>query len=251
MDLIWVAVIGAVCGVIINYFGDVLPIYRKPGVPICPNCSKRFSAYNYLISFKCKNCGQGVSTRTITVHIISILTTIFVWMFPYQGLSFWLTIPLILFLGVILVIDIEYHVVLIQTSVIGLVLLFLGGLFIQGFSLKGVIITLLGGGAGFVVMLGLYYMGILFNKVLSGIKHQEIDEVALGFGDVYVTTFLGFLVGWPRIIGAIVLAVLISGIFSLFYLVILSLAKKYKSFTAIPYTPFLIISALILPYLFK
>ncbi len=251
MDLIWVILIGAVCGVIINYFGDVLPIYRKPGVPICVNCSKRFTAYNYLISFRCKNCGQRVSARIIIVHILSILTTLFIWIFPYQGLSFWLSIPLILFLGIILIIDIEYRVVLIQTSVIGLVLLFVWGLFIRGFSINGLIITLLGGGAGFAVMLGLYYLGVLFNKIVSGIKHQEIDEVALGFGDVYVTTFLGFLLGWPRIIGVIVLAVLISGVFSLLFLVILSMAKKYKSFTAIPYTPFLIISSMILPYLFK
>lgn len=251
MNLIWVALIGAACGVLINYFGDVLPIYRKPGGPICPNCSKRFSAYNYLISFRCKNCGQGVSARTIIVHILSIMSTLFVWIFPYQGLSFWLTIILILFLGIILVIDIEYRVVLIQTSVIGLILLFFVGLSGHGFSMDGLIITLLGGAAGFGVMLGLYYLGILFNKIVSGLKHQEIDEVALGFGDVYVTTFLGFLLGWPRIIGAIVLAVLISGVFSLLYLVILSVAKKYKSFTAIPYTPFLILSALILPYLFK
>ncbi len=235
----------------INYFGDVLPIYRKPGVPICVNCSKRFTAYNYLISFRCKNCGQRVSARTIIVLILSILTTLFIWIFPYQGLSFWLSIPLILFLGIILVIDIEYRVVLIQTSVIGLGLLFVWGLFIRGFSINGLIITSLGGGAGFAVMLGLYYLGVLFNKIVSGIKHQEIDEVALGFGDVYVTTFLGFLLGWPRIIGAIFLAVLISGVFSLLYLVILSMAKKYKSFTAIPYTPFLIISSMILPYLFK
>lgn len=251
MTIIWIVLLGACCGILINYFGDVLPIYRKPGIPLCQNCAKKFTLYNYLISFRCKNCGQGVSARTIIVHIASILITLFAWRFPYQNLSFWWTIPVIIFLGVILVIDIEYRVVLIQTSILGLVLLFVIGLINLGFSVQGLITTLLGGAAGFAIMIGLYYLGILFSRIMSGIRHQVIDEVALGFGDVYVAAFLGFLVGAPRIIGVIASAIILSGVFSLLYLVVMSIARKYKAFTAIPYTPFLIIAALVLPYIFK
>lgn len=249
MEAILVVVLGAVCGVIINYFSDVLPMYRKPGPPICPNCAKRFTLHNYLISFRCKNCGQGVSLRTILVHIFSIISSLLFWIFPYQNLSFWLTIPVIIFLGVILVIDIEYRVVLIQTSVFGLILMFVLGVANQGLSLKGLIITLLGGAAGFLIMIGFYYLGILFSRIMSGIRHQEIEEVALGFGDVYVSAILGLLIGWPGIISAIILAIVISGIFSFLFIIVLSILKKYKSFSAIPYTPFLIIGTLILPYL--
>jgi len=249
--IILAAIIGGFCGVVINYLADVLPIYRRPGPPICQNCAKRFSLYNYLISFRCKNCGQGVSLRTILVHILSITTSILVWLFPYQSLNYWWSIPIIIFLGIILVIDIEYRVVLIQTSVIGLILLFLVGLVNQGFSVKGLLITTIGGAAGFLIMIILYYFGILFNKVLSKARNQEVDEVALGFGDVYVSTFLGFLIGWPNIISAIVLAVLLSGAFSLLFVVVSLILKKYKAFSAIPYTPFLILGAIILPYILK
>jgi len=251
MEAILVVVIGAICGVIINYFADVLPIYRKPGPPVCPNCAKRFTAYNYLISFRCKNCGQGVSVRTVFVHICSITAALLFWFFPYQNFSFWWTIPVIIFLGVILVIDIEYRVVLIQTSVFGLILMFVLGLFNQGFSLQGLIITLLGGAAGFMIMIGFYYLGILFSRIMSRIRQQDIEEVALGFGDVYVSAMLGFLIGWPVIVSSIFLAIVISGVFSFLFLITLSILKKYKSFSAIPYTPFLIIGALILPYLLK
>jgi prepilin signal peptidase PulO-like enzyme (type II secretory pathway) len=243
------AIIGAFCGVVINYLADVLPIYRKLGPPICQNCAKRFTPYNYLISFRCKNCGQGASLRIILVHILSITFSVLIWLFPYQSLNFWWSIPLIIFLGVILVIDIEYKVVLIQTSILGLILLFFLGLINRGLSIKGLIITALGGAAGLLIMLALYYFGIFFNKVLSKARNQEIDEVALGFGDVYVSTFLGFLIGWPNIISAIILAVLLSGAFSLLFVVVKLVLKKYKAFSAIPYTPFLIMGAIILPYI--
>lgn len=242
---------GALCGILINYLSDVLPIYRKPGPPICQNCAKRFTLYNYLISFRCKNCGQGVSLRTILVHILSITVSLLVWLFPYQSLNYWWSIPIIIFLGIILVIDIEYRVVLVQTSVIGLIILFLIGLVNQGFSAKGLLITAMGGAAGFLIMIILYYFGIFFNKVLSKARNQEIDEVALGFGDVYVSTFLGFLIGWPNIISAIILAVLMSGAFSLLFILVSIILKKYKAFSAIPYTPFLILGAIILPYILK
>ncbi len=249
MQIFLVVIIGAFCGVTINYMADVLPIYRKPGPPLCPNCAKRFTLYNYLISFRCKNCGAGVSLRTLLVHIGSIISVILVYLFPYQGISFWWTIPIIIFLGIILVIDIEYRVVLIQTSIAGIGFLFLMGLISKGFSVNGLIITALGGAAGFLIMISLYYFGILFSKVMSRARHQEIDEVALGFGDVYASAFLGLLIGWPNIISAIIIAVLLSGIFSFGYVVFQLVMKKYKAFSAIPYTPFLILGAVILPYL--
>jgi prepilin signal peptidase PulO-like enzyme (type II secretory pathway) len=245
------AIIGAFCGVVINYLADVLPIYRKPGPPICPNCAKRFTLFNYLISFRCKNCGQGVSLRTILVHIFSITASVLVSIFPYQSLNFWWSISIIIFLGVILVIDIEYRVVLIQTSILGLALFFLLGLINQGFSIKGLIVTAIGGAAGFLIMIVLYYFGIFFNRILSKARNHDIDEIALGFGDVYVSSFLGFLIGWPNILSAIIIAVLLSGGFSLLYVVITLVLKRYKAFSAIPYTPFLILGAIIIPYILK
>ena len=244
-------IIGALCGVTINYLADVLPIYRKPGPPLCRDCAHRFSLYNYLISFRCKNCGRGVSLRTILVHILSIITSVFVWLYPYQTLNYWCTIPLIIFLGIILVIDIEYRVVLIQTSIAGLILCFVVGVISKGITFNGLVITAVGGLAGFLIMIILYYFGMFFNKIISKARNQSIDEVALGFGDVYVTTFLGFLIGWPNIVSAIIAAILISGVFSLLYILFKLFTKQYKAFSAIPYTPFLIIGAIILPYILR
>lgn len=249
MSLLTLIIIGALCGILINYLADVLPIYRKPGKPLCSNCAKPFTLYNYLISFRCKNCGEGVPVRTLVVLVLSITASVLLWSFPFQNLSYWWTLPALVFLGTILVIDMEYRVVLIQTSIFGLGIMFVLGIVNQGYLLNGVLTTLAGGLAGFVIMIGLYYFGILFSKIISKLRKQEIEEIALGFGDVYVSTFLGLLIGWPAIISAIILAVLLSGGFSILYLAILSIIKKYKSFSAIPYTPFLIIGAILITYL--
>jgi leader peptidase (prepilin peptidase)/N-methyltransferase len=80
-------------------------------------------------------------------------------------------------------------------------------------------------------------------------RGEDIDEVALGFGDVSLSAVLGLLLGWPRIAVNLVFAIIIGGIFSAIFLVIQVLRKRYKAFTPIPYAPFLLISAIGLLYL--
>lgn len=232
-------VIGAAVGVVINYLADVLPRTRRFSKPICPKCEKPYSLRGYLISFRCKHCGSHPSLRMFLVLAISIVVSCLLVLFPLPGLNYWLTIPLMIFLGLILTIDIEHRVVLIETSIAGLLLLLAYGVYLQGF-LK----TILGGIAGFLIMLFIYYFGIVFSKVLGKIRKEEVTETALGFGDVYACGFLGFLTGWPFVIGMIVLAIMASGVFSLFYVMFKSLRKGYQAYTAIPYAPFLILGAL-------
>lgn len=245
MPFIINVVVGALIGLLINYLADVLPITRKFSRPICLNCGKPFTFREYLFSFKCSKCGNKTSIRVIVVLLLSIACSVMIEFFPFANLGFWATLPLLLFLGVILVIDIEYRVVLKETSYIGLVLMFGYGIYLHGF-----LPTLFGGLAGLLIMLGFYFLGILFNKLMGRIRGQQIEEVALGFGDVYVTTFLGFLTGWPAIIAVLILAILASGVFSLFYILVKSILRKYQSFSAIPYTPFLILAAVAIFFLY-
>jgi leader peptidase (prepilin peptidase)/N-methyltransferase len=245
MALIANVIIGALIGVLINYLADVLPITRKFSQPLCLDCGRLFTLREYLFSFKCPKCKRKTPARVIIVLILTIISSVLIEYFPLGNLSFWATLPLMLFLGVILVIDVEYRVVLKETSYIGLVLMFVYGIILHGF-----LPTLFGGLAGLLIMLGLYFLGVLFNRIMGRIKGQAIDEVALGFGDVYVTTFLGFLTGWPAIIAVLLLAILASGVFSLFYILVKAILRKYQAFSAIPYTPFLILAAVAILYIY-
>lgn len=245
LNLILFAVGGAISGMLINYLSDVLPRTRRFSRPVCPNCNAAFSLRSYLFSFKCPNCDSKPSIRSFIVLTSAIIAAILVGMFPLQGIdSFWLSLPIFIFLGVILVIDIEHHVVLIQTSIAGLILFAIYGLFIQGW-----LITLVGGAAGFLIMLAIYYFGILFTRGMAKARKEESSEPGMGFGDVYVCAFLGLFTGWPYVIGMIILAIIASGVYSFLFLIIKALKKEYQAYSTIPYAPFLILGAIAIYYL--
>jgi len=118
------------------------------------------------------------------------------------------------------------------------------GLYLNGWQVTG-----LGGIIGFGIMYLLYLFGIIFSKWIIKRRGVVLDEVALGYGDVNLTAILGLLFGWPRIAVLLFFAILMGGLFSAVYLLILKIRKKYELFTPIPYAPFLIISAIILIYI--
>jgi leader peptidase (prepilin peptidase)/N-methyltransferase len=141
----------------------------------------------------------------------------------------------------VIVIDIEHKLILHPVSIVGGIL----GLFV-GVSLHGLRATLLGGLAGFLIMLLLYFFGHLIMGWVSKRRGYDLQEEALGFGDVNLGGVIGLILGWPGIIIGLILAVLLAGFFSLLYLLMKLLTKKYKPDLAIPYGPFLSISAILL-----
>ena len=245
MSLIFNTIVGVIIGILINYFSDVLPDSRRISRPLCSACQQPYTLKDYLLFGRCSKCGKKASIRSIIVLIVTIAVCILLKYFPFAGLSFWATLPILLLLGVIVVIDIEHHLVLIETSLLGFVLLLIYGIILYGLK-----ITLLGGLAGFLIMLIFFIFGLVFSKVIGKIRHREIDEVAFGFGDVSAGTIIGLLTGWPAVIGAIIIAILAFGAYSLIYIIVLLITKKYSAFTsALPFAPFLILGLIVIFYL--
>jgi prepilin signal peptidase PulO-like enzyme (type II secretory pathway) len=241
--LLIVFILGLGMGFAINYLADVLPQTRRLSNPRCPDCQWKFSLIEYLSQKKCPQCSRKVPLRNFLSFILSIAASFIFYYFPLGTLNYFLTIPLVLFLGAILVIDIEHRVVLIETCIVGVILCFF-----YGWYFNGVKMTLLGGIAGFLILLSLYYFGVYFMKVLTSIRKTQSDEVALGFGDVYVAGFLGLLVGWPFAIGMIIMGILGGGIYSMLFALIQIIRKKFQFFSAFPYAPFLILGAILTFY---
>jgi prepilin signal peptidase PulO-like enzyme (type II secretory pathway) len=138
----------------------------------------------------------------------------------------------------VFVIDLEHRLILHPVSLVGVAI----GLFV-GIWLHGLLVTILGGLAGFGIMLGLYLLGYLFAKGIARKRNQDLDEDALGFGDVMLGGVLGLLLGWPGIVLGIIVAILLGGVVSLIFVFILLIRGKYQSFIAIPYGPFLVIGS--------
>jgi len=238
--LIYIAA-GAVCAIIIDYLADVLPETRTLSKPVCKNCGHPFSAADYLLARRCSHCKEKRSSKWI-IYLCSMLFSAIVFLLPLAGLPLWAVIPLQIFLGTILVIDYEHRVVLIQTTLFGLILFF-----IYGFALNDLSATLLGGLAGLLIMLVFYFLGILFSKVVAIMRKKQIDEVAFGFGDVCLGTVLGLLTGWPGIAAAIIVCMFGFVTFSFIYVAVMIIFKQYRAFsTTLPFTFFLVFGAMVI-----
>lgn len=117
-----------------------------------------------------------------------------------------------------------------------------------GIWLHGLLATILGGLAGYGIMLGLYFLGIGLLRVLSRVRNEEMPEEALGFGDVNLSGVIGLLLGWPGVVGGLIVAILLGGAISLLYILLLLVFRQYQSGRAIPYGPFLVGGAVFLLY---
>jgi leader peptidase (prepilin peptidase)/N-methyltransferase len=172
---------------------------------------------------------------------LTILAALWLWTQPNLVLGFWLSILVVIYFGTVVIIDLEHHLIMHPVSLVGSIL----GLII-GIQLHGVINTLLGGLAGFGAMLGLYLFGVLFARYVVRRNQAGFNDEALGFGDVILGGILGLFLGWPGILGALLISILLAGVISLIYLLISLLARKYRAFSFIPYGPFMIAGAVAL-----
>lgn len=254
-----IALIGWVGGILINYLSDVLPTKRRLSRPVCLNCEAEQPITNYLFCpRRCPNCLQRRHPRTWIVEITLILIILWLWQNPsswpllhlaislplYNSISFLLSYLLLIYFGLVFIIDLEHHLILYSTSVFGAVLCFL-----IGYLMHGLANTILGGFAGLGFMLILYLFGILFAKYIVRRKESNFSEDALGFGDVILGGILGLLLGYPGIFAGLILSILIAGFFALIFLAMSIVLRRYRLFSFLPYGPFMIISATLLIFL--
>jgi hypothetical protein len=241
--------IGLCAGILVNYFSDVLPRTRRLTQPTCLQCEATFTWQNYLFFQPCTN-GHVRNIRTWLVQATLFLISIYSWL-QAPKMGYWLGMILLIYLAVVFVIDMEHRLILHPTSIFGS-LLTLG----LGVYTRGWMPTLLGGLAGFVIMLGFYYFGVLFSRIrarkMQATGQEADDEEALGAGDVILATILGFLVGWPLIWFCILMSVLLGGIISFLLILYLIISGKYNKnalMMFIPYGPYFVVSAFLMIYL--
>ncbi|MEA2008203.1 MAG: A24 family peptidase [Chloroflexota bacterium] len=241
INILWLIPFSWGLGGLVNYLADTLPRTRHFSKPACPACQETFPWHYTLWPKKCQACGEKRALRVWIVLILGVVTAIWLWQFPPARLGFGGALLWSVYFALVVVIDIEHHLILHPVSLAGAVL---GAGF--GVALHGALPTLLGGVAGFGIMLGLYYLGELFLKLLIRIRGEETDEVPLGFGDVNLAGVIGLLLGWPGITAGLLLAILIGGVVSGLYLLIALILRRYQAYTALPYGPFLAASAVLL-----
>ena len=241
LSLLATIITGLTLGLAVNLFADILP---DDGKLICIHCGADQSIGEYLLFQQCSYCRGKQRLRFWVVIAIFVSLGVVFWILPPERVGTWWGLILMGYFGVVFVIDLEHKLILRSTSIAGIILC--GYL---GWTMHGVKDTLLGGLAGFGIMLVLFYFGILFTRILSRKRGEPMDEVALGFGDVILSLILGLLLGWPGITAGLFFAVLAGGLGSGIYLLVNKLTKGYENFTAIPYAPFLLLGAVLLIFI--
>lgn len=242
--LIIPSLVGWAGGCIVNYLSDVLPVTRTLSRPFCSTCETAFTWTDYLLFRSCPN-GHPRALRSWVVQALAMTASLYLWIIPPAKLGYPLGFVLILYFGIVLVIDIEHRLILHPTSIFGALL----GLLV-GTLAHGIVPTLLGGLGGLAIMLLLYLFGMLFTRLrwrkLRAAGQAIDDEEALGQGDVILSAIIGLMLGWPLIWFGILIGVLIGGAFSILFLLALVLMRKYEKnalMIFLPYGPYLVLSA--------
>lgn len=252
-------VLGWIAGLFVNYASDVLPQTRRFSQPACPNCQVHFSWPDYLTLRACRACGTRRSLRTWLVQIIAVVSFTYFWLFPPKALGFAISMIVLVYFGVITIIDLEHRLILHPTSLVGAVLGLFVGTYIHSRAnglIAGLGLSVLGGLVGFGMMFLLYQLGALIAnfrvRKMQAAGQADDEEEALGGGDVFLLGVLGLMLGWPYIVNALVIGVLLGGLISLTLVTALLVSRRYSNqalMTFIPYGPYFIIGAFYILFL--
>jgi Type IV leader peptidase family len=242
--------LGWLSGWVVNYLSDVLPITRRFSEPVCLQCGATIPSKDYLLFQRCPN-GHPRSMRVWLVQIGITALSLYTYLQPSLDFGYWAGMLLLIYFGIVFVIDMEHKLILHPTSIVGSLLAL-----ILGTVARGLPITLFGGLIGFVTMLVFYYFGVLFARFRAmRMRAQGLeadDEESLGQGDIILVTILGFLVGgWELISLLIILSIILGGIVSLFLILGLVITRRYNSnalMIFIPFGPYFIIGAALIVY---
>ncbi|MCC7360837.1 MAG: prepilin peptidase [Anaerolineales bacterium] len=259
-------VFGLGLGVLLNSLADNLPpdandLRHPPRRPRCRVCGQAHAPANWLALAalvrhrgRCEHCGAPRPTRAVVVELAAGGITAGLWFWGARaGLPLVETVAvylaaLVFVQGCLLitVIDIEHRLILWGVVWPLALVAALTGAALPGHGLTK---TLLGGIAGYALTLGIFVLAELYARGLQWLRGQPLDEVAFGGGDVNLAGLIGLAVGWPGVLLSLTLAILLGGLYSLGFIVVQLLRRRYTPHSAVPYGPFLVLGALTI-YLF-
>jgi leader peptidase (prepilin peptidase)/N-methyltransferase len=234
----WIVVVvfllGIIVGGVVNQLGSDLPRRGSPTEPHCPYCGRERPRWQWLgvLAYvtgrpQCPSCGAPVRLRRPLVEIGLGLVYGYLWITrgPSVELLFYALYSAIL--ALVLITDLEHRLILDVVTYPAVVLGFVGSLFLPDVTWWS---ALIGGAIG---------LGFFFLVALIG--HAVFGAGALGGGDVKLAAFVGIITGFPLVIEAIVLTILIGAVISL--LLLITGLRSLRDH--VPYGPFLVAGAVV------
>lgn len=228
------ALLGLLVGGLINQLGSDLPARRGLTRPHCPYCARGRSWWQWLSVLaylvgrsRCPSCNAQIKLRHPLVEIGLAVTFGYLWALlgPSVKLAIYLVYSAIFTL--ILITDIERRLILNVVTYPAILLAIVASFFTPGMTWRS---SLTGGAIAFLLFFG---VGLVGNAIFG--------SGALGGGDVKLAAFVGLITGFPLVIEAVVLTILIGAAISFGLLVIRARSLRDH----VPYGPFLIAGAAI------
>ncbi len=226
--------LGLLVGALANQFGSDLPAYRPLSRPHCPYCGQErrwwqwVSLPTYLFGrAKCPSCAAPISLRHPLVEVGLAVAYGYLWLAlgPSTRLAFYLVYAFIF--AIILITDIERRLILNAVTFPAMLLAIVASLIMPGITLTS---ALIGGALAFVFFL-----------IVALVGNSVFGSGALGGGDVTLATFVGLITGFPLVVEAIVLTILIGAAVSMFLLI--TRVRRLRDY--VPYGPFIVAAAVI------
>ena len=240
MDIVIYILVG-IFGLCVGSFLNVV-IYRVPeGMSLatpsshCTSCGYNLRWYDnipilsYLIlGGKCRKCKTHISIRYTLVEIANmilwVVAAILFWKESTESIVYaCMAMLAISVLICIFFIDLE-HMLIFNRFTISIVVLGLVAMFFDDYT--SIWDHVIGGASGGLLFVGLYFGAILVLK-----------KEGFGWGDVKLVAAAGLLLGWQKLI----LAMLIASILGSIVLLIVKLVNKDENGKEYPFAPFIVV----------
>ena len=244
------AIVGLAVGSFLNVCIDRLPadesIIRLPSH--CNSCKRKLQwrylvpVFSYLwLRGRCHYCGARIPIRLPLVELATaIIFGLLTWHYFDQSPQLVMALIYACLFLLIFVIDLERQLILYVVIFPGMALAFIFSFFWGGFGpywphianayLDGMASALLGGAVGLVFMM-LPYL----------VSRAHYGTEGMGQGDIYLAALIGLATGFPLVIVALIMGIIIGGIVA----VSLLLLKIRKRKDPIPFGPFLAAAAMV------
>jgi prepilin signal peptidase PulO-like enzyme (type II secretory pathway) len=106
-----------------------------------------------------------------------------------------------------------------------------------------------GGLYGFLAMLALYLLGLVFAQVMRILTGRAVGRTVLGIGDVRMGTLSGMIVGWGALGLVLLIMILTGALAALIFIISRRFQKRrYRRFSAIAYGPYIVIGTAVMLY---
>ena len=225
---------GAAVGSFLNVCIDRLPNNRSIVFPPsrCAACQKHLSATDLIpiLSYlwlrgRCRYCRAAIPKRILWVEIST--TALFPVLYWCYGLSTELAVAVFYFclFLVILVIDLEHHLILNKIVYPGAVIAIIFSIFLSSLDVVPGIASAAGGSG---IGLGIFLLIVLLSRG------------GMGWGDVKMAALIGLVLGYPLVFVALLLAVISGGLIAVILLMVRVKGRKQS----IAFGPFLSLGAM-------